>query len=294
MRISDTTCDSESRSKENIVGEWSTTAWQSIVVVAGAPRSGTSWLGQILESSPRVAYRFQPFFAYASRDRVTVDSTKNEWFEFLQHLYESNDHFLTQEDKRQSGEYPEFTKDSQPPVLAFKTCRSQYLLPALLTQFENATLVPIVRHPAAVIHSWISTPTEFPEGSDVSQEWRFGACKNRGLESEFFGYYKWKELAHMYLDLHDKFPSRVFPIHYETLVENTADQVRRLFEFLELPFTSSTESFLANCHKSHHGSPFAVFKDRSVKDAWRDKLPRSIVDEIQTDLMGTRLERFIR
>ena len=36
------------------------------VAIFGVPRSGTSWLGQIFNSSPMVAYRFQPLFSYCS------------------------------------------------------------------------------------------------------------------------------------------------------------------------------------------------------------------------------------
>jgi hypothetical protein len=49
-------------------------AFDSIAVISGAARSGTSWLGQILDSSPDVAYRFQPFFAYAFKNFVDFDS----------------------------------------------------------------------------------------------------------------------------------------------------------------------------------------------------------------------------
>ena len=36
-----------------------------IISIHGVPRSGTSWLGQILDSSPKVRYKFQPLFSYA-------------------------------------------------------------------------------------------------------------------------------------------------------------------------------------------------------------------------------------
>ena len=36
-----------------------------IVGVHGVPRSGTSWLGQILNASKKVNFKFQPLFSYA-------------------------------------------------------------------------------------------------------------------------------------------------------------------------------------------------------------------------------------
>ncbi len=38
-----------------------------IIGLHGAPRSGTTWIGQIFNSAPQVAFRFQPFFAHAFR-----------------------------------------------------------------------------------------------------------------------------------------------------------------------------------------------------------------------------------
>lgn len=264
------------------------------VAVAGAARSGTSWLGQIFDSSPDVAYRFQPFFSYAFRDFVDVDSPRERWQEFFRQLSRSNDPFLLQCDKRQSGEYPNFPKADVPQLLAFKTCRFQYLLGPMLRQVRNARLVGIVRHPAGAIASWLANPKEFPAGADIRSEWRFGGCKNQGRESEFFGYYKWKEIAHLYFDLRDQFPDRVRIVRYEALVDDPQAISQDLFRFAGLPWTQATEDFLARCHATHQESCYSVFKDRSVKDRWKTILPADIQASIQQDLQGTRLEEFIQ
>ncbi|MDA1179491.1 MAG: sulfotransferase, partial [Planctomycetota bacterium] len=150
--------------------------FSEILVVAGAARSGTIWIGQILDSSPEVAYRFQPFFSCAFQGRVKYDSSPAEWASFLRELYFTHDPFVLQQSRRNTGEYPIFAKSSQPRYLALKTCRYQYLLRLMLKHFPNLGLIATVRHPAAVINSWLRTPSEFPDGSDVAKEWRFGAC----------------------------------------------------------------------------------------------------------------------
>lgn len=269
-------------------------SFESIAVVAGAARSGTSWLGQILDSSPQVAYRFQPFFSYAFKQFVDFDSPLDRWMEFFNALYRSDDEFLHQADKRRSGLYPVFQKDPAPRVLALKMNRYQYLLGPMLNVFPNLRLVPIVRHPAAVISSWTKNPKEFPPGSDVRKEWRFGSCKNQGREEEFFGYYKWKELAHMYLDLGDQFPARVKIVRYEALLDTLQDHVADLFGFLGLRVGPATREFLVACHERHDDSPYSVFRSKTVRDQWRTELPTFIAEAIERDLAGTRLEIFIR
>lgn len=265
-----------------------------LAVVAGAARSGTSWIGQILDSSPDIAYRFQPFFAYAFQGRVARDSPRTDWVTFLRDLYHTEDPFVLQTQRRTTGEYPTFDKSDAPHCLAVKTCRYQYLLSPMLQHFPNLKLLAVIRHPAAVINSWLRTPSEFPAGADIRHEWRFGACKNLGKESEFFGYYKWKEVAHLYLDLRDQYPDRVHIQRYESLVDDSMLHAERIFKFLQIPLADSTRTFLDNCHKLHHDSPFSVFKNTAVQDRWRSELPESIASEIIRDLERTRLEEFIR
>jgi len=268
--------------------------FENIVVVAGVPRSGTSWVGQIVDSSPHTAYRFQPLFSYAFKGAVDADSGKKGFQKFFEGIYTSADAFLLQTDKRNDGLYPTFRKMGDPEYLAFKTCRYQYLLDKMLRHFGNLTLLGIVRHPCAVINSWLTNQSEFPEGADPRKEWRSGSCKNEGRMEEFFGFYKWKEVAHLYLDLAEKYPRKVKVIQYENLVDAPISTAQGIFDFLGLAFFEQTRSFLEACHSIHLESPYAVFKDRSVKDNWKSELDRHIAEEIIQDLTGTRLERFLK
>ncbi|MCK5013927.1 MAG: hypothetical protein KAS66_08905 [Candidatus Omnitrophica bacterium] len=97
--------------------------YKPVIAIAGVPRSGTSWLGQIIDSSPDVVYRFQPIFSYAFKDAVNIDSNREDCERFFRGIYESTDDFLLQTDKRKAGLYPTFEKKSNPEYLAFKTCR---------------------------------------------------------------------------------------------------------------------------------------------------------------------------
>lgn len=267
--------------------------FRHVVVIAGVARSGTSWLGEIIDSSPDVAYRFQPIFSYAFKDAVNIESTREDYERFFRGIYESRDDFLLQTEKREAGLFPSFTKNDGPSCLALKTCRYQYLLPKMLQYFDNLTVLGIVRHPCGAINSWLKNPKEFPQDCDPRKEWRFGACKNNGREEEFFGFYKWKEVAHLYLDLRDKFPKQVFIVKYEELVDEPARLSTAIFDFAGLEFTEQTERFLEACHASNQESPYAVFKDKSVKERWRSELAPEIAREIIEDVEGTALARFL-
>jgi len=267
--------------------------FKRVVVIAGVARSGASWLGEILDSSPDVAYRFQPIFSYAFKDAVNDDSRVTDFERFFDGIYKSNDAFLLQAEKRDSGLYPTFAKLSEPGYLVWKEARYQYLLGRMVRFFPTLKVIAIVRHPCAVISSWLRNPKEFPPGSDPRAEWRFGACKNQGQQENFFGYYKWKEAAHLYLDLQQQYPNQVRVVRYCDLVDHTESTVAGIFEFIGLPITDQSMRFIKASNSTHKESPYSVYKDKSVKDQWKKQLDPYIAEEIVADIRGTSLETFL-
>lgn len=267
--------------------------FQSVLIIAGVPRSGTSWLAEIINSSPDVEYRFQPLFSWAFKDRVGVDSPREEYERFLHDIYASRDPFLLQTDKREAGIYPVVAKHSSPRVLCLKEVRYHYLHVRFLTYFPELKLVAIVRNPCAVLASWMASPKEFPPGSDTMTEWRLGACKNQGRPENFFGFYKWREATHIFLDLQDRFPGRVRVVRYEDMVDNPFGVSEVLFAFSGLPFGEPTRRFLAESNSRHSDDPYAVFKLKEVKDRWRHELDPRIIRNVEEETRGTRLEAFL-
>jgi len=267
--------------------------YERIVMIAGVARSGTSWIGQIIDSSPDVAYRFQPLFSYAFKGFLDYNSIKEDYVKFFNGIYFSDDEFLLQKDKRISGEYPKFGKKPKQKILAFKENRYQYLFPKTVSLFENIKMLGIIRHPCATINSWIRNPKEFPPNANIDKEWRFGACKNEGREEEFFGFYKWREVANLYLDLKNKFPSKTYILNYDDMVSNTYKETEKMFNFLNIELTEQTKNFINKCHSKNINGPYAVYKNKNVKDKWKKQLDKNIIDEIYDELKGTRLERFL-
>jgi len=143
------------------------------------------------------------------------------------------------------------------------------------------------------LNSWITHPREFPQACDPLREWRFGTCKNAGTE-DYFGFYKWKEVANLYLDLEQKYADRVLLVVYEDLVDDPLGKAGEVFDFMGLDLEGQTRDFLVRSTREKKASPYAVYKDRSVRDRWRAELDEHIVTEVLADLEGTRLARFLR
>lgn len=266
---------------------------KQVVYIAGVARSGTSWVAQVVNSSPSVCFRFQPLFAYEFKRRVDEDSDRASYEALFRDMLNTSSPFLTQADKQNSGEYPKFEKNADLDILVFKENRYQSVLEPMMRRVPYLQAVGIVRHPCAVLNSWRHNAKEFPPGSEIRKEWRFGSCKNKGNE-DYFGYYKWKEVANLYLDLRAKYHERFMLLRYEDAVHRPQETFPALFEFLGIPFDEPSRRFLEDSTTDRPGSYYSVYKDRRVADAWREELDPHIIDEIHADLAGTRLELFLR
>ncbi len=264
--------------------------FKTVAAIHGVPRSGTSWLGQLVNSSPRVAYRYQPLFSYAFKDRLGPHSSRDEIWQFFKEIYASDDDFLLQKDKVESGAYPRFSKIPVPTHLVYKEVRYHHILENLLLQCPEVKVIGIIRHPCAVINSWLKAPREFKPEWDVQAEWRRAPSKNQNRPEEFYGYEKWKEVARLFFRLQQEFSDQFYLIYYRELIRDTLGEVRKLFNFLELPVEDQTLRFIQASTQQFHPDVYAVFRRKTTDDAWKTELPQFIQEAIVQDLTGSDLE----
>lgn len=268
---------------------------RKVIAIFGMPRSGTSYVGQIIDSSKDVAYRLEPIFSFRLKNMVDEKSTRKEFEHFFELAYDAfDDEFMNQLDKRKSGLYPTFDK-SNPSVLAFKTTRFHQILPSLLELFSEDELkvVCVVRHPAGAISSWLRNPREFPHDIDYrsSREWRTGSCRKTAKE-EFWGFDDWLAVTSAHIDLESRY-SNFKLFQYEDIVINSQQKVKEIFDFCGLSFEQQTIQFLKDSQSNSIDDPYAVFKNRSVINQWKSKLDIEIQNEIIRDVKQSKLERFL-
>ena len=267
--------------------------FEKIIVSVGMPRSGTSWLSQIIDSCPQVRFRLSPLFSYALKNCVNERSSSKEYYDMFRKAYEMDDEFMNQSRNRATGHYPVFReKNSSPPFLAIKMTRFHNLLRTMLLHCDNLKVVAIVRHPCGAIFSWLNTPSEFPASADPMKEWRTGNCRKTGPE-EFWGVDDWQLVTSMHLRLKSEYPSRFTIIRYEDLVDDALNVSEKLFTFFDMPLTNQTEKFLRASQSAHDDDSYAVFKNPAVKNKWRTALHPDIQEEIIRSIQNTELERFL-
>lgn len=260
--------------------------YKNVVAVYGVPRSGTSWLGQIIDSCPDVAFRFQPLFSYRFKNRITTESTSEDIEDFFRELYcEDKDEFLNQSDKKKSGIYPIFKeKISDPSILSYKEAKYLYTVPLLLERCKKIKIVGIVRNPYDVLESWINAPSEFRKGWDIMDEWKFATGKNEFRPENYFGYYKWKECIKLNAEMKKKYPNNFITVRYEDLSENAIDVSKHMFSFLDMIYTDQTENFIKESQSKTVDNVYTVYRKKNEIRKRQFYLPEEVKLKISKDL----------
>lgn len=266
------------------------------VAIHGVPRSGTSWLGQIFNSHPKVAYRYQPLFSYTFKDYLNEQSSLKRINEFYIKIKNSSDPFLLQKGNSKLANYSlEFNKTEISHVV-YKEVRYHHIVERLIKQDKNQIVIGLIRNPLAVINSWINTPKEFRKdlGWDELEEWRFAPKKNKNKKAEYYGFEKWKEVTELFHYLKDKYPSQFHLLTYNQLLKETMKAVKTLFSFCALSFNSQCEDFINKSKSMDDQDAYGVMKIKQKDDLWRTTLNKEIKDGIIQNLKNSDYEQYLK
>lgn len=264
------------------------------IAIHGVPRSGTSWIGEVINSAPQTIYRFQPLFSYALKGYLTEVSSKNEIESFFSGLEHVDDDFINQSEKRQTGHFPNFEK-GEATHIAYKEVRYINILSNLMSKTDDVYLCGVIRNPLSVINSWLRAPLEFRAdlGWSEIEEWRFAEKKNKKWVEEYNGYEKWKEAAYIFRQLKLQYPGRVHIIKYSNFLADPVEETKILFGFLGLSLTEQTINFLSQSSTRNNNEPYSVYRSYQSDDKWKIQLNPQIIEQIKSDLSGTELQEYI-
>ena len=265
------------------------------IAIHSVPRSGSSWVGQIFNSSADVNFKFQPLFSYAFKDYLVSTSSLKDINTFFELIANSNDPFLLQQDKVDKGSYPVFGKKEQPISIAYKEVRYHHILKNMLKVDPDIIVIGIVRSPYAVINSFLNAPREFRKdlGWDELSEWQYADKKNLDRPEEFFGYEKWKEVALLFQELKKQYPDRFYLVRYDQLLTNSLQEVENIFDFCGIEVTDQTISFLKKSSQENQEDTYSVYKKKTTDDSWKKSLNPIIMDKISKDLKNNSLEEYL-
>jgi hypothetical protein len=265
------------------------------LAVHGVPRSGTTWLGEIFNSSPHTIYRYQPLFSYALKDYLSMSSSLEDVENFFSELVKiKNDNFMNQTGKRKNGNFPTFKKEKATHVV-YKEVRYINIIPNLLRKSKDLKLCVLIRNPLSVINSWLRAPREFrsDHGWKELEEWRYALKKNLNKPHEYNGYDKWRESTLLFHQLKLQYPDRMQIVKYSDLLNNTTEIVKDLFEAFDLEMTEQTRDFIKTSSEKTTSDPYSVYRKKQTDDKWKEQLNPEIIEAILEDVKDTELEQYI-
>lgn len=272
-----------------------TNSFQHIISIHGTPRSGTTWLGQIIDSSPQVRYKFQPLFSKAFKERISIRTPIEQTLRTLEEIYNREDKFLDRTKEKLAGIHKEFDqKERFPPFLAIKHNRYHYLIPYFLEFLSNIKIIGIIRHPCGTLNSWRKAPHEFLPEHDFMKNWRFAEDRTAFRPEEYFGFHKWKELTKLFLVMKAQYPENVFLLRYEDLTRNPFQKTEELYQFCQLPMNEQTQAFLTESTTNRNEDVYSVYKAGKKVDDWKDELDQSIIDSVYKELANTEFEPYLQ
>jgi len=257
----------------------------------GVPRSGTSWLGQIFNSSPNTLYRFQPLFSFPFKGYLTKKSTKKEIVHFLDKIIKTNDEFIINGMLNKSEKSILNFKKRDLTHIVMKHVRYINIIENMLNEYNNIKIIGIIRNPFSVLCSWFNAENEFKKNWRVMDEWKNGQKKNLNREEEFFGYDKWKQAALLFEELNKN--KNFYLLNYKNLLENTNEEVQNIFDFSNIKYTDQTKKFIEKSKSININNDYSVFKKKINDNDWEKKLPYEIVDFIKKDINNTVLSKYL-
>jgi hypothetical protein len=304
----------------------------SAILIVGAPRSGTSWLGKIFDSHPDVLYRFEPDWfdpdeIVANPDRIRANMGR----------------WIGNRDPRASGKRPFFPKSWQTgparhlraalvyaeaatgriglrswPVpdlggtsrarAVVKSVRLRDGLGAFARVCPDGRAVLILRHPCGQIASLMrgardgrfdlaepGTDMPFDEASTVA------FATSRGVGEAAFQClpdaakyaWSWREFSETaFGSIADRSNARV--IVYEDLCARPIEATKALLSFAGLSWHAQTETFLAHS-TSHDGAAgyYAVLRNSiAAAERWRTSMAPADQEAVRSVVSQSPLRRY--
>ena len=259
------------------------------IAIHSVPRSGSTWLGEILNSSANVKYYFQPLFSYKFKDYLDEHSSKEDIDNFFSMLNDTHDEFICQDSQRLVGTLPNFGK-SNPTHVIYKEVRYHHILENLIDKDIGIKLILLVRNPIEVMNSWVNAPKEFDKSWDAEKELLYAEMKNQGRRENFFGLNAWIQTTELFEHLARSYSKRVLLINYSNLQHNLIQTIEDLFDFCNLECTSSTYNFLNKSLEKNVPDTYSVFRGgKKSQITLNDKL----INKIKEYVTDAKLSHYI-
>lgn len=249
----------------------------NLISLHSVPRSGSSWLLSIFDSHLNTKSLYQPLFSYAFKNVITEDSSHSDFNNFINNIRDTEDDFCCMKSNfhTNNGTIPmiENTKTDITHIV-MKHVTHHYLIEKMIEWNVNIKIIGLIRNPLNVIESQMKAKHE------NLQDWLNGTDKNNNLKEFYFGFNKWFDVDNYFIHLKKKYPKNVYLIHYEDLLDNTKDEVYKLFNFCNLKVDENTLNFIDKSTSIDNTYDYSVFRNKESLINKKCNLNKEIIDYI--------------
>ncbi len=260
------------------------------IAIFSVPRSGSTWLGEIFNSSMVVKYCFQPIFSYSFNTRFNNLNNSNDLHSIYTELLKTNDDFIIQKKQRNEQYLPKFIK--KPPThLVFKEVRYINLISQLNELDPDLKFIFLIRNPIDVINSWIKAPKEFNSCWKIDEELIYAHKKNNNEIFNFYGLDAWVKTTKIFEKFSKLNKNQAVITRYEDLRKNTIEETERLFKHANLDLEKQTKFFINQSKQLNNSDPYSVYRDNSVNNSII--LETNVINKIIEYVEKNNLNRYL-
>jgi hypothetical protein len=221
------------------------------IFIVGAPRSGTTFLGNCLAAIPEISYHFEPVATKAAARYIYEckwNQTKAKWF------YHQVYGWLMRQHLDADLRFVE------------KTPQNCFIMDFLAQTFPDAKFVHIIRDGRDVALSYSKKPwlqvSQAESGKFEPGGYRYGPYARFWVEPERIREFEttsdihrciwaWRRFTESAIKAGSKLPPiRYYEVRYETLVSNPASEANRLLDFLAIYNPQSRHLFIQAAGKA--------------------------------------------
>ena len=250
----------------------------NLIAIQSCPRSGSSWLLSLFDSLENTKILFQPLFSHKFKNYINNNSTKEDFNNFLELLYQTNDDFCCMNSNlhvnNSSSDIPKYNKTSI-NTLVMKHVTHNNLIEKYIELYPNIKIIGLIRNPKSVIYSQINAKKE------NLKDWLNGEDKNIS-EEYFFGFNKWLETKKNYENIKQKYPNNIIIINYEDLVYDTINEIKKILIFCNLEFTKNIKDCINLTKSKNDDNDYSVYKTEDTINKWKD-LNKDIIEYIDNN-----------
>lgn len=214
---------------------------KNVILIIGSPRSGTTWLMEILGEMPGYKTIFEPFnpvnyprIPVSIRPFIQKDEKNEKLLAYFDDLF--NDKV-----KSKRVQYRVNLKNISKRIFAknliIKSVRICRLIPWILENISNVQIIYVVRNPISVVKSQLKTTyTGYPEGVPTSEE-LIKDAKKMGYDFNFELQTIEEKLAFIWaldqLAVKDTHGSNLLKIDYDEFISNKKLVLEKILLFLD-------------------------------------------------------------